>query len=211
MAELFPSLPLLLGFLGASLATLTVPGPSVAYVVARSTAYGRRAGLLSVLGLETGAVVHVVVAAVGLGALIARSPLLFEVVRWAGVAYLVWLGTRELLRGRSVADGAVDAAAPSGWRLFADGVLVDVLNPKTAIFFLAFLPQFVSSDRGSTGGQLVVLGLLFVLLAAAVDATYAVLAGRFSRRLRESARSRRRVSRVTGGVYLALAGTTVVL
>ncbi|WP_418275355.1 LysE family translocator [Isoptericola jiangsuensis] len=206
-----PSLPLLLGFLGASLVTLAVPGPSVAYVVARSTAHGRRAGLLSVLGLETGATVHVLVAAVGLGALIARSPVLFEAVRWAGVAYLVWLGTRELLRVRQAAGDDADLVRPRGWRLFADGVLVDVLNPKTAIFFLAFLPQFVSADRGGATGQLVLLGLLFVLLAAAVDATFAVLAGRFSRRLRASARSRRRVSRVTGGVYLALAGTAIAL
>jgi threonine/homoserine/homoserine lactone efflux protein len=211
MTAYLPSLPLLLGFLGACLAMLLVPGPSVAYVVARSAAHGRRAGLLSVLGLETGAAVHVVVAAAGLGALVARTPTAFDVVLWAGAAYLVWLGVGELRRGRATARTDGEPDRPAGWRCFADGVLVDLLNPKTALFFLAFLPQFVTPGQSGTSARFAVLGLIFVLLAAVVDGAYAALAGRFSQRLRASARAQRRVSRATGGVYLALAGAAVVV
>lgn len=215
LTGLLPGAPALLGFLGASLATLAVPGPSVVYVVARSTTHGRRAGLYSMAGLETGAALHVVAASAGLAALLARSPALFGAVRWAGAAYLVWLGVRELRAARARPssghqdDGAT--ASPRRWRIFADGVLVDVLNPKTALFFLAFLPQFADPARGSVAAQLAVLGAAFVALAALVDSSYALLADRMSWRLRASERARRRLGRATGGVYLALAGAALVV
>lgn len=212
MTALLPSAPVLLAFLGATLATLAVPGPSVLYVVTRSTAHGRRAGLLSMLGLETGAALHVLAAALGLAALLARSPVAFDAVRWCGAAYLVWLGVRELRAARPGADRADGAPPPVGrWRLYADGVLVDVLNPKTAVFFLAFLPQFVDPARSPAAGQLAALGLVFVALAAVVDSTYAVLAARMAARWRTSGRVRLVMSRAAGGVYLALAGAAVVV
>lgn len=218
VTALLPSYAALLGFLGASLATLAAPGPSVVYVVARSTAHGRRAGLYSMAGLETGAALHVVAAAAGLAALLARSPALFDVVRWTGAAYLVWLGVRELRAARTRATAPGDAtgegaapASPRRWRLFADGVLVDVLNPKTALFFLAFLPQFADPARGAVAPQLALLGGLFVGLAALVDSSYVLLADRMSWRLRGSERARRRLGRASGGIYLALAGTAVVV
>ncbi|MEL7975844.1 LysE family translocator [Isoptericola sp. F-RaC21] len=218
VTALLPSAPALLGFLGASLATLAVPGPSVVYVVARASAHGRRAGLYSMAGLETGAALHVVAAAAGLAALLARSPALFDAVRWSGAAYLVWLGVRELHAARARAVSAGDATgedaaptAPRRWRLFADGVLVDVLNPKTALFFLAFLPQFADPARGAVAPQLALLGGAFVGLAALVDSSYALLADRMSWRLRASERARRRLSRAAGGIYLALAGAAVVV
>ncbi|MEU2199591.1 LysE family translocator [Isoptericola sp. NPDC019482] len=213
-STLLPSGSVLLGFLAASLAMLAVPGPSVVYVVARTTAHGRRAGLWSMAGLETGAALHVVAAAAGLAALLARSPVLFDAVRWTGAAYLVWLGVRELRAARTHTPGEGEAAGPSSprrWRLFADGVLVDVLNPKTALFFLAFLPQFADPARGPVAPQLALLGGLFVGLAALVDSAYALLADRMSWRLRASERARRRLGRASGGVYLALAGAAVVV
>jgi len=220
---LLPAAPALLGLLGASLATLAVPGPSVVYVVARSTALGRRAGLLSMVGLETGAALHMVAAAAGLAALLERSPVLFGVVRWAGAAYLVWLGVRELraarLRpepgsgaGTPTREAAATAeGAPQGWRLVADGILVDTLNPKTALFFLAFLPQFADPGRGAVAPQLAILGGTFVVLAALVDSGYALVADRMSWRLRASERARRRLGATTGGIYLVLAGAAVVV
>ncbi len=212
MTALLPSTPLLLAFLGATLATLAVPGPSVLYVVTRSTAHGRRAGLLSMLGLETGAAIHVLAAALGLAALLARSPVAFDAVRWCGAAYLGWLGVRELLATRRGTARDGDAPPPAGrWRIYADGVLVDVLNPKTAVFFLAFLPQFVDPGRSPAAVQLAVLGLVFVVLAAVVDSTYAVLAARMASRWRASGRVRLVMGRAAGGIYLALAGTAVVV
>ncbi|MFE7406060.1 LysE family translocator [Isoptericola sp. NPDC057559] len=219
---LLPAAPALLGFLGASLATLAVPGPSVVHVVARSTTLGRRAGLLSMAGLEAGAALHVVAAAAGLAALLERSPVLFGAVRWAGAAYLVWLGVRELRAARSRPAPEDDAGTapgedrgttrrPRGWRLVTDGVLVDALNPKTALFFVAFLPQFADPARGAVAPQLAILGGAFVVLAALVDSGYALLADRMSWRLRASERARRRLGVTTGGVYLALAGAAAVV
>jgi len=217
-STLLPSSSALLGFLAASLAMLAVPGPSVVYVVARTTAHGRRAGLYSMAGLETGAALHVVATAAGLAALLARSPALFDAVRWTGAAYLVWLGVRELRAARARATSPGDPAgedaaqrSPRRWRLFTDGVLVDVLNPKTALFFLAFLPQFADPARGAVAPQLALLGGLFVGLAALVDSSYALLADRMSWRLRASERARRYLGRASGGIYLALAGAAVVV
>lgn len=211
MTVLLPSMPVLLGFGAASLMTLVVPGPSVAYVVARSVTHGRRAGLYSVLGLETGAMLHVLAATVGLAALLTSSPAAFGAVRWAGAGYLVWLAVREFRTAHpALRDRCDDPPAYRPLQIYRDGVLVDLLNPKTAIFFLAFLPQFVDPSRGGTTAQLAVLGVAFVALATLVDSTYAVLAGRASARFRESAGARRRLSVVTGGVYLTLAGVAVV-
>lgn len=203
-----PTSTTLLLFATATLAMLVVPGPSVVYVVARSLEHGRTAGLMSVLGLETGALVHVAAAAAGLTALVSSSPWAFAVLRYAGAAYLISLGIRQL-RQRHDAVEVASSTSASKLRLFRDGVLVDVLNPKTGLFFLAFLPQFVDPSRGAASTQIVVLGLCFVLLAVLTDGSYALLAGTFRRRLSGSARSRRRVRRSTGVIYTGLGGLAV--
>jgi threonine/homoserine/homoserine lactone efflux protein len=187
---------------------LVVPGPSVAYVVACSLRHGRTAGLASVLGLELGALLHVVAAAAGLGAVLASAPGLFRVIRYAGAAYLLVMGLRELRPAKEA--GAKHRATPRGrLRMIRDGVLVDLLNPKTMLFFLAFLPQFVRPAEGSGSTQILVLGSCFVLLAAACDATYAVVAGLLAHRIHHSPGARRRLRQTTGGVYLSLAGLAV--
>jgi threonine/homoserine/homoserine lactone efflux protein len=200
-----PSLATVALFAVSTLALLAVPGPSVLYVVARTVEQGRTAGLISVLGLETGALIHVAAAAVGLSALVASSPTAFAVLRYGGAAYLLWLGVRTLRRNR--ADAAGTPAPASHARLFRDGVMVDLLNPKTALFFLAFLPGFVHSDAGPVGLQVVVLGLVFVALAALTDGAYAVATARVSRRVTRG----RRMARASAGAYgllglLAIAG-----
>jgi len=196
-------------FAASALALLAVPGPSVLYVVARTVEQGRTAGLVSMLGLETGALIHVAAAAAGLSALVASSPTAFTVLRYGGAAYLLWLGIRTLRSSRAVAAAPRVPAANA--RLFRDGVLVDLLNPKTALFFLAFLPGFVHAGAGPLALQVAVLGLVFVVLAALTDGAYALAAARVSRGVRGRARHGRRLALGSAGAYgllgmLALAG-----
>jgi threonine/homoserine/homoserine lactone efflux protein len=168
-------------FAVASLALLVVPGPSVLYIVTRSV-QGRAAGLASVLGIHTGSIVHVLAAALGVSAILASSALAFGVVKYAGAAYLIWLGIRALVR-RDVEARELGPRTRSLRRIYAQGVIVNVLNPKTALFFLAFLPQFVDPARGSVTVQIVVLGLTFIALGLVSDGTYAMVSARVSRRL----------------------------
>ncbi|HEY3557625.1 MAG TPA: LysE family translocator [Kribbella sp.] len=197
-----------MSFCLAALVVLVIPGPSVAYVVACSLRHGRAAGLASVLGVELGALIHVVAAAAGLGAILGSSPDLFRLIRYGGAAYLLAMGLRELRPPRD--DGPRHRAMPrSRLRMIRDGILVDLLNPKTILFFLAFLPQFVRPAEGSGPAQVLVLGACFVLLAAGCDATYAVAAGSLSERIGHSPLAHRRLKQTTGGVYLGLAGLAV--
>ena len=190
-------------FVPAALALLVVPGPAVLYIVTQSVSRGRRAGLVSMLGIEAGGLVHVLAAAVGLSALLASSAVAFSIVKYAGAAYLVFLGLRRLLgRDNGTAPGAAETRTHG--QLFRQGVVVNVLNPKTALFFLAFLPQFVDRSSGSVTLQLLVLGLLFVTLATLSDGLYAVAAGAAGHRLRASSRLVRRERYVSGGVLVGL-------
>jgi threonine/homoserine/homoserine lactone efflux protein len=182
----------------AALALLLVPGPAVLYVVMQSAEHGRVAGLVSVAGVHLGTLVHVGAAAVGLSALIVSSAVAFSVVKYAGAAYLLFLGIRRLLARERF--GVVRVEEQPLWLLFRRGALVNVLNPKTALFFLAFLPQFVDPSR-TVWTQVVVLGLTFVVLGFVSDGLYALAAGTVGRWLRE----RRRLLRcASGGVFVSL-------
>lgn len=172
-----PGTSSLLGFIAAALVVLLIPGPGVLYIVARSLSQGQRAGLVSVLGLSIGALAHVAAATVGLSAILLTSATAFSVVKTAGAAYLIYLGIRTLL-AREASVGEEAKGPRTLRRLFSDGVLVSVLNPKIAVFFLAFLPQFVEPGRGPISTQVLLLGLLYVGLALLTDSVYAVLAGR---------------------------------
>ncbi len=192
----------LLLFAAASLALLIVPGPAVVYIVTRSLAQGRSAGVVSMLGVQAGGLAHVAAAALGVSALLASSAVAFSIVKWAGAAYLVFIGARKLLRPAQ--EALVELERHDNRRLFRDGVVVNILNPKTAMFFLAFLPQFVDPDRGAVSLQVLVLGCGFILLAVVSDGAYALAAGALGNRLRRSAAVRRRLDRVSGAVYVAL-------
>jgi threonine/homoserine/homoserine lactone efflux protein len=171
-------------FCAAALALIVVPGPAVTYVVAQSLDKGRRAGLVSALGIACGGLVHVAAAVAGLSALIASSASAFTVVKLVGAAYLIVIGLWHLA-GR----GQDDAQAPqpvAARRLFWQGALVNVLNPKTALFFLAFLPQFVDPDAGYVALQLACFGLVFVALGLVTDSLYALAAGTAGGWLRSS-------------------------
>jgi threonine/homoserine/homoserine lactone efflux protein len=193
----------LLVFAAASVVLAVVPGPAVIYIVTRSVRHGRTAGLVSMLGVEAGNLVHVAAAAVGLSALLASSATAFNVVRYAGAAYLVYLGLRALL-GREGEDDRGRAVVGTR-RLFWEGAVVSALNPKTALFFLAFLPQFVDPAQGAVAIQALVLGSCFVALATASDSAYALLAGTAGNRLRRG----RLLARMSGGVYLGLGAFAV--
>ena len=175
-----PGNPSLLGFVAAALVVLLIPGPGVLYIVARSLSQGHRAGLVSVLGLSAGALVHVAAATAGLSAILLASATAFGIVKALGAGYLVYLGIRTLLTRQPTAS--VAAPTPrSLHRLFTDGVVVSVLNPKIAVFFLAFLPQFVEPSRGPVPQQILLLGLFYVALALFTDSAYALLAGSIRR------------------------------
>lgn len=196
-------------FAGAALALLVVPGPAVLYIVTRSIEQGRTAGLVSMLGIQVGGLVHVAAAAVGLSALLVQSSVAFAAVKYAGAAYLVYLGIRRF-RARDEAGVPTGRSPRSAGRLFRQGVVVNTLNPKTALFFFAFLPQFVDPRAGSPAAQMAFLGLLFIAIAVVSDGAYAVAAGTVGERLRSSARYLRAERWVTGSVFVGL-GTTAAL
>ena len=209
-----PDVPTFALFVAAALALLLVPGPAVIYVVARSVEGGRLTGLISVLGVELGTLLHVVFAAAGLSAIVVSSAAAFSVVKWLGAAYLVWLGLRQIL-GR---DGGDQEAPLSGsgenrLRVFSQSVLVQVLNPKVALFFLAFLPQFVDPSRGAAWTQVVVLGATLATFGLFTDGLYALLggtAGEWIKKQRTGPGLRRARRYVTGGVYIALGAVAAI-
>jgi threonine/homoserine/homoserine lactone efflux protein len=181
-------------------ALLALPGPAVIYVVTRSLDQGRRAGLLSMLGVETGTLTYALAAATGVSGLIAASAAAFTALKYAGAAYLIVLGVRKLM----ARDPLPDAPPGGRKRLFLNGLLVQLLNPKIAIFFVAFLPQFVNPSRGATAPQLLVLGVIFTLLAILSDGAYALAGGALGGWLRANRRARRAAGRLSGGVYIGL-------
>ncbi len=195
----FPDSTAIWLFCLAALALLAIPGPAVLYVVVQSAEQGRRVGLASVAGIHLGTLVHVAAARAGLSALIVASALAFSVVKYAGAAYLVYLGIRKVLE-RSSPEHRDPRPEPLR-RAFVRGIVVNVLNPKTALFFLAFLPQFVDPDRGGVWSQALGLGLVFVGLGLVSDSLYAFVAGTAAAALRRH----RRVMRYGSGlVYVGL-------
>jgi threonine/homoserine/homoserine lactone efflux protein len=198
-------------FAVAAVTLLVIPGPAVLYIVTRSVDQGRAAGLASVCGIHVGTLLHVAAAALGLSALLVSSATAYDTVRWLGAAYLVWLGVRRLLardEEGTAAGAGPGAPRPGLRRIFAQGVVVNVLNPKTALFFFAFLPQFVDTSRGSVPFQVVVLGVAFVLLGLVSDGAYALLAATGAGWLRRRPRVARTSRLVSGGVLISLGVTT---
>ncbi|MGV9770959.1 LysE family translocator [Streptosporangium sp. NPDC003464] len=190
-------------FIVASLALVLVPGPNHLYIAARAIAQGRAAGLASAFGVEVGTLVHIAAAAAGLSYVIARSAALFNVIKWAGVAYLVYLGVRTLTGKQEL---TAQEATPQPLRaIFLEGVVVNVLNPKVVLFFLAFLPQFVRPEAGAVPLQIALLGGTLLLLGLISDMVYAAGAGALGGRLRGRSDLLRRFS---GIVYLGLGAAT---
>jgi threonine/homoserine/homoserine lactone efflux protein len=198
-----PDTNTLLLFMTAALALNVTPGPDMLYVVARSVGEGRAAGVVSSLGIAAGSLVHTLAVALGLAGLLRAVPIAFEIVKWVGAAYLIWLGVRALgTRGTMMEQ--VNVTPASMRAIFGQGMLTNVLNPKVALFFLAFLPQFVDPERGPVALQIISLGLLFNTSGTLVNVLVALLASR------AGAWSRRRfgesnvLRRVTGVLFIGL-------
>ena len=198
-----PDLSHFLLFVLASTVLIVTPGPAVLYIIARSVDQGRRAGLVSVCAIETGNFVHVVSATLGLSALLLSSALAFTIVKYLGAAYLIYLGLRKLLASEAVEQRG-HGRSQSLRRIYSQGVVVAVLNPKTALFFVAFLPQFVDPSRGAITGQIFALGCLFVMMAAISDGLYAQLAGTVGQWFKGARPALRAGRFVVGGLYIGL-------
>lgn len=202
---MFPSHSQLLFFIGAALVLLAIPGPAVLYIVGRSIGQGRNAGFVSALGIGVGTLVHTAAAAIGLSALLVSSATAFSVVKYLGAAYLVFLGIQRLRSKESLA-AASDAAAPraSLARVFGQGIIVNILNPKTALFFFAFIPQFIDPNRGHVAVQILSLGVLFACMGTTSDSVWAAFAGSVAGWLRANPRWTRHERFVSGGILISL-------
>lgn len=190
-------------FLLASWALNIAPGPDMLYVLARSANQGRRAGLVSALGIAGGTVIQTSLVALGLAGILAAVPLAYDIVKFVGAGYLIYLGIRALLsRQNSLTTPQVEQTAL--WRVFAQGVVTNVLNPKVALFFLAFLPQFTSPAYGSVPLQIITLGMLFNLSGTLVNIIVALLAGSLGGWLKRNPRASRILNWLTGGIFIGL-------
>ena len=190
-------------FTAAATALIVIPGPAVLYIVAQSVGHGRRAGLVSASGVASGGLVHVFGAAIGLSGLLLSSATLFSAVKFAGAAYLIYLGGRRLM---GLEASALTAPPPERSRrqLYRDGAVVNILNPKTALFFYAFLPQFLDPTRGSVALQALVLGTIFIVIALISDSTWALASGSAATWFREKPVAVRVERWVTGAVLIGL-------
>lgn len=195
-----PDLPI---FLLAAFILLITPGPAVLYIVARSLDQGRLAGFVSVLSIEIGNFVHVLAATLGLSAILVSSALVFSIVKYLGAAYLIYLGVRRLL-ATEIPQKPLTLKRQSLIGIFRQGVLVAILNPKTALFFFAFLPQFVDSSVSSFTSQLLTFGCLFVFMAIVTDSLYALLAGTVGQLLKATRSFLRVEGYLVGTVYIGL-------
>jgi threonine/homoserine/homoserine lactone efflux protein len=190
-------------FIAVATAVIVTPGPSVMFVVARSVNLGLKNGLVSVLGVASGALAHAIAVSIGLAALLRASFGAFQVIKYFGCFYLVCLGIQTLRSQANQAEAPTDTDVYR-WRIFLQGFLVEILNPKTALFFLAFLPQFTSAKGTSVWLQLLILGFTFVLIGLISDAVYAVAAGRIGSWLKRSSRFRKIERILSGTVYTSL-------
>src|SRR5688572_24772209 len=194
-------------FMIASLALLLTPGPAVLYIVARSINQGRMAGIVSVLGVETANFFHASAATLGLSAILLSSALAFDVVKYLGAAYLIYLGVRKLLiREENATEGEIKRESLS--RIYWQGFAINLLNPKTALFYFAFLPQFVDPARGNVSAQTLMLGALFVGMACITDGLYALVASSLAERLRGSRHYQEGQRYFAGLIYVGLGITT---
>jgi threonine/homoserine/homoserine lactone efflux protein len=198
-----PDAHALLLFAGAGLLLNVTPGPDLLYILGRSVSQGRQAGLLSALGIGAGCLFHVTAAALGVSALVLAVPVAYDVVRWAGALYLVWLGVKALRsQGSSLEVQAMAATSPR--RIFMQGVITNALNPKVALFFLAFLPQFADPTRGPLAPQLLLLGAIFTVNGTLVCLVFALFAARLGEWLKTRYGVTKLLDRATGGLFIAL-------
>lgn len=198
-----PDTTTLLAFIGASMIVLLTPGPGVLYVITRGAFQGRKAAVVSAAGLSVGALAHVAFAVIGLSALLAASAAAFTIVKYAGAAYLVWIGVQMILSRSRLSPGAAPPAQPMR-RLFLDGVIITIFNPKVAIFFLAYLPLFVDPAAGPVWQQLLLLGVIYAVLSFFSDSAYGILAGTAGGWVRRRVLHSPVMQWISGGIFVGL-------
>jgi|ERR1022692_790354 threonine/homoserine/homoserine lactone efflux protein len=205
-----PSPGLIAVFALATFVLTATPGPGVLYVVGRSVGGGRRAGLASMLGIETGEAVYIAGAALGITALLATSPIALSVLRYGGAAYLVLLGIRAWRQHGDEAEADREPAGRGHWGAYGRGLVVQLLNPKVAVFFLAYFPQFVRPGQ-AVAPQVIVLGVIYLTIAVVTDTCYVLLASWLADRLASNPRARRRRARISSLTYFVLAAAAILL
>ena len=204
---MLPSHSQLLFFISAAALLLAIPGPAIFYIVGRSIGHSRNAGMVSALGIGVGTLIHTAAAAVGLSALLVSSATAFSVVKYLGAAYLIYLGIQKLRRDE-LFDASPGAPRTTLTRVFTQGIVVNVLNPKTALFFFAFLPQFIDPARGHVATQILSLGILFACMGTCSDSLWAYFSGTVAYRLRGNPRWMRTQRYVSGGMLISLGVAT---
>jgi len=190
-------------FSAASLVLIFTPGPDIIYVMTRGMAQGRKAALAAAAGFSLGNFVHTFFAVIGLSALLAASATAFHIVKWAGAAYLICLGVR-MIRNASAADLSVRGPRVSGWAVFRQSIVANVLNPKVAIFFLAFFPQFIDTGRGAAQYQMMSLGTFFVLLTFICFGLVGICSGWIGAWLRRNTKAEMRMGKIAGAILIVL-------
>lgn len=191
-------------FMTAALLLNLSPGPDIAFILGQTARNGRQGGFAAMFGIWSGAFLHVIMAAVGLSAILATSAVAFSIVKWVGAAYLIWLGIQALRSDGGSLVSEAGAAQTRGWSIFRQGVLVSALNPKVAIFFLAFLPQFVVVGAGPAGAQLFLHGVLIIAVAAVVEPLIVLAGARLVASLKRSRALARWMDRGLGALFIAL-------
>lgn len=192
-------------FIGTAIALNVAPGPDVLYILTKTISGGKRIGIASSLGVCTGALFHVVIAAVGLSAILLTSTLAFIIVKYIGVGYLLYLAFQAFRSsGANFAVNDNGQVKDSAWKAFKQGVLIDILNPKVAIFFMAFLPQFLREGQGSTSWQLLYLGVLVIVIAIIIEILYVLLASKISHKIRTNKNYALWLDRVVGVIFVGL-------
>lgn len=202
-----PEFSTLVLFIGSALVFLLIPGPSVLYIVTRSVDQGRLAGIVSALGIQFGTLFHIAAAALGLSALILSSALAFSALKYIGAVYLIYLGIRKLIVDEKLQQTEIKEQKELK-RIFCQAVIVNLLNPKTALFFLAFLPQFIDTSKGTIVEQFIFLGLLLAAMGLCSDSLYAITAGSVGHWLKGNSSFLRAQRYFTGTIYLGLGVAT---
>lgn len=206
-----PDVTTILAFVTAAIILLVIPGPAVLYVITRSTEQGTKAGLVSVCGIQAGTLVHAAAAALGVSAILMASAMAFAVLKYAGAGYLIYLGCKKLF-GKKKTDADSKPLPPQSMKaIFWQGMVVNVLNPKCALFFFAFLPQFINPATGNVTGQVLLFGLLFTVLAFITDGSYALAAGRLGKWLKRNPHYLRLEAYISGLIYISLGLLTLLM
>lgn len=206
-----PDVSAILAFITAAIILLVIPGPAVLYIITRSTEQGTRAGLVSVCGIQAGTVVHAVAAAFGVSAILMASAMAFALLKYAGGAYLIYLGCKKIFGKKKTAESIAALPPQRMQTIFWQGMVVNVLNPKCALFFFAFLPQFINPATGNVTGQVLFFGLLFTVLAFITDGSYALAAGRMGKWLKGNSAYLRLEAYISGLIYISLGLLTLMM